>query len=225
MRFDVAADHQAQAVGDEVHQVMVRQHLRVLVEQIAGGRVVHVRFQRDEALAPRLVQQFVHQGQHVQVVARLVLVALEHRGDAGEGRLHHLGRIAHQERTQRGAADDHQFERLPERGEFSVRGDEAAQHAGDDDQDSDDDEHGVAWRGVRRNVGPGPGFLSGRLSAGVIRSNAIRRAAAASGRPPGWTGRTGPAPPMPRRDDRQTAGRAGSCRRCLPPGSAAAAAR
>ncbi len=146
MRFDVAADHQAQAVGDEVHQVMVGEHLGVLVEQIARGRGVHVRFQRDETLAARLVQQLVHQGQHVQVVGRLVFVALEHRGDAGEGRLHHLGRVAHQERAQRGAADDHQLERLPERGEFSVRGDEAAQHAGDDDEDSNDDEHGVARR-------------------------------------------------------------------------------
>lgn len=142
VRLDVVADHQAQAVGDEVHQVVVGEDLRVLAEDVAGGRGVHVRLQRDEALAARLVEQLVDQRQHVQVVAGLVPGALERGRDGGEGGLDRLHRRADQERAERRAADDDQLVGLPQRRQLAVRGDVTAEHAGDDHDKSDDDEHG-----------------------------------------------------------------------------------
>ncbi len=161
VRLDVAADHQAQAIGDEIDQVVVGLHLGVVGEDAAFGRALDVVFQRHEAFPARLVEQFVEQAEDVDVVLLLVARALEHAHGGLQGLLHGFDRGADQERAQRRTADDHQFIGLPQRAEFAVRADVAAEHAEDDDEKSNDDEHGAdAGRGYL-HVGPFTPFLKG----------------------------------------------------------------
>ncbi len=76
VRLDVAADHQAQAVGDEVDQVVVGLHLGVVGEQGALGRAFDMVFQCHEAFAARLVEQFIEQAEDIDVILLLVARAL-----------------------------------------------------------------------------------------------------------------------------------------------------
>ncbi|KAG1260495.1 hypothetical protein G6F66_014411 [Rhizopus arrhizus] len=100
-------------------------------------------FQRHEAFAARLVEQFVQQAEHIDVVLLLVTRALEHADHGLQGLLDRLGRGADQERAQCGTADDDQLVGLPQRPQPTVCAEVAAQHADDDDQESNDDEHGA----------------------------------------------------------------------------------
>ncbi len=143
MRLDVAADHQAQAVGDEVDQVVVGLHLGVVAEQRALGWAFDVVFQRHEAFAAGLVEQFIEQAEHIDVVLLLVARALEHANHGLQGLLDRLGRRAHQESAERGTADDDQLVGLPEGTQAAVGTEVAPDHADDDDQESNDDEHGA----------------------------------------------------------------------------------
>ncbi|MNT41761.1 hypothetical protein D3C72_1781350 [compost metagenome] len=104
-------------------------------------------FQRHEAFAAGLVEQFVHQAEDIDVVLLLVARALEHADHGLQRLLDRLGRGADQERTQRGTADDDQFVRLPQRPKAAVCAEVAAQHADDDDQESNDDENGATQGG------------------------------------------------------------------------------
>ena len=49
VRVEVAADHQAQAVGDEFMQVMVVAHLRIVLEERAAVRGVEIGLDRHQA--------------------------------------------------------------------------------------------------------------------------------------------------------------------------------
>ena len=143
MRLDVAADHQAQTVGDEIDQVVVGLHLGVVAEQRAFGRALDMIFQRHEAFAAGLVEQFIEQAEHIDVVLLLVARALEHTHHGLQGLLDRLGRGTDQEGAERGAADDDQLIGLPEGTQAAVGTEVAPDHADDDDQESNDDEHGA----------------------------------------------------------------------------------
>lgn len=147
VRLDVAADHQAQAIGDEVQQVMVGHHLGIVAEDGAVLGPFDMVFQCHEAIAAGLVQQLVDQAQGGLVVVGAVLRALEHAHDAAERLLDDLARGADQERAQRRAADNHQLVGLPQRAQLSMRQHIAAEDADDDDDEANDDEHGAARHG------------------------------------------------------------------------------
>ena len=57
VRIEVATDHQAHAVGDELDHVVVFEDLRVLGEHGALGRVGNVVFDREQTFLARLDQQ------------------------------------------------------------------------------------------------------------------------------------------------------------------------
>ncbi|MNN28806.1 hypothetical protein D3C81_1423870 [compost metagenome] len=123
--------------------MMVGQHLGIVGEDRAVLGIFDMLLQRHEAFATRLVEQFVEQAEHVQVVLALVLRALERTGHGPEGLLDRLVWRAHQERAQGRAANDDQFIGLPERSQPTVGADVAAEHTDDDDKQADKDEHGA----------------------------------------------------------------------------------
>src|SRR3546814_13075425 len=61
--------------------------------------------------------------------------------DAVAGLRQHVFGIGHHEGADAGAADDHQFERLPQRPELTAHGPVAADHADNHDNPADDHEH------------------------------------------------------------------------------------
>ena len=127
-RVHVAADHQAQVVGDELEQVVVAQHLRVRGEDRALLRRLDVALDRHQPFLAHLAQDVVEKGHQFHVQRLVVPAALEARRQRGQRRLDRLGRIADDEGAGRRPADHQQFERLEQRGEVPAGEREAAEH-------------------------------------------------------------------------------------------------
>ncbi|MNM99979.1 hypothetical protein D3C81_1125610 [compost metagenome] len=123
--------------------MVVGQYLGIVGEDRAVLWILDMLFQRHETLATRLVEQFVQQAEHVQVVLALVLRALERTDHGPERLLDGLEWCADQERAQRSAANDDQLVGLPERSQPAVGADVTAEHTEDDDKQADEDEHGA----------------------------------------------------------------------------------
>src|SRR3546814_13654977 len=68
--------------------------------------------------------------------------------DSTAGGLHDRRGVADNEGTDGGADDDHRLERLPQHRDLAAHGGIAAERAGDNDQDTDNQPHGAPTRGT-----------------------------------------------------------------------------
>ncbi|MCY1443401.1 hypothetical protein D9M71_598140 [compost metagenome] len=137
----VAADHQAQVVGEEIHDHRIVEQLRVLGEHRAFGRIVDVPLDGQHAVAARFGQQLVLQGQHLHVHRLVVLEAALEGGGSLEGALDRLTVVGGQECAQCRTADDQHLGRLVQRTETATGQHVAAEHGDEDHGESDHDQH------------------------------------------------------------------------------------
>jgi hypothetical protein len=155
VRVQVARDHHAQVVGDELDHVVVVADGRVLLEQRRLVRVLDIVLDRHQALLAGLLQDVVKQRHQLHVARLGVLAALEALPHAGQRGLQHLGLVVRDEGAQRGTADGGHFERqrLQHHADVAAVRDEHAEHGTERDEPADDDEHdgfgGDSGRGVR----------------------------------------------------------------------------
>ena len=129
VRIEVAADDQAQAVGDELDHVVIGEDARIFVEQLALLGRFDIRLDGEHAGLADLHQDVVEQLQQIQVILALVARALEQPEGGGEGALHHLDRIAGNEGAECGAEDDDEFARMPQQQQVAALHEEAAEDA------------------------------------------------------------------------------------------------
>ena len=157
VRVQVARDHHAQVVGDELRDMVVVAHHRVLLEQRRAVRLFHVLLDRHQAFLARLLQDVVHQRHQLHVARLGVLAALEALAQAARRGLQHLGLVVGDEGAERRAADGCHLEgqRMQHHGDVAAVRDEHAEHGRQRDDPANDDEHvGGRLRGELRGCGP-----------------------------------------------------------------------
>jgi hypothetical protein len=141
VRIQIAADDQTQAIGDEFDHVVVGQDARIVGEELALLRMLHVCFNREHAGLADLDQNVVDQFQQVDIVLALVLGALDQPHGSAKGALDDLQRIADDERAQCGANDGDHFARMPQQQNAAAFHDERDHHAQQNDDRTNDREH------------------------------------------------------------------------------------
>ena len=133
----VAGGHDAQVIADERRHPLILEDGGILAEDGAGSGLLDVRLDGHHAFAAALVEYFVMQPQHFQIEG-LGETGAEHLQRFAE---HHLGgapRVGLQESTQRGTADDHEFEWMEQRSDLAAGKCESAQHTGEHNDDAED---------------------------------------------------------------------------------------
>ena len=144
VRVEVARDHHAQVVGDELDDVVVGADDGVLLEQRRAGRILDVLLDRHQAFLARLLQDVVEQRHQLHVARLRVLRALQHARDRGEGRLQHLGLVVDREGAERAAQDRHQLGRqgVQDHADVAAMDDVGAEDAPHRDGVTDQNDHG-----------------------------------------------------------------------------------
>ena len=141
MGIEVATRNQTQAVRDELHHVMVGQHERVFLEDVALVGVLDVLLDGQDTIFTGHHENVVNELEQLDVFLAPVARTLHESQGSGERALHDLDRVADEEGAKRRATDDHDFERVPEQQETAATGHEPTQHAAEDNQGTDDREH------------------------------------------------------------------------------------
>ena len=141
-RVEIAADHEPQIVGQELHPMVIRQDARILRKDRALLRIVDVRFDRHQAFFAHLREDVVQQREQLQKKRLVVLGALEHVRQRLQGALDDLARVRHEKSTGRRAEDHDQFDRLHERTEMAACEGESSEHRRQNDDVADQYEHG-----------------------------------------------------------------------------------
>ncbi len=137
MRIQVAADHEAQAVGDEFPQVVVVAQLRIVLEERAPVGRVQVGLDGHEPFLADLHEHLVQKLQQCDVIVTAVFGTLHQGERLREGGLDDLQGIAGEERAQRGPHDDQDLGRVPQGQQLPALEHEAADHAEDNDDRAD----------------------------------------------------------------------------------------
>ena len=136
MRSRVADDDEAAVVADERHQVLVREQLRKVFEDLGFLRVVEMRFDLAPGLGSELPHQRMQGGEHVEEVARLgslVEHGLHERLAAVLDRGHGVG---DDENAERRPHDNDELERLKQHFEMPAKRRIAAEYAADSDHEA-----------------------------------------------------------------------------------------
>ena len=108
---EVARDHHAQVVGDELDHMVISTDHRVFLEDRRVVRVFDVLLDRHQPFLAGLLQEVVEQRHQFHVARLAVLAALEARAQAFDGGLDDFHLVGGQERTQCCAEDGDRFER------------------------------------------------------------------------------------------------------------------
>ena len=128
VRVEVAAGNQAQAVGDELHHVVVGHHDGVFLENVALGRVFDVPFDGQDAVFAGHDENVVNELEQLDVFLAPVTRALDQAQRTRKGVFHDFQGVADEEGAERRATDDHHFKRVPEQQHVAATHHEAAQH-------------------------------------------------------------------------------------------------
>jgi hypothetical protein len=107
VRIEIAADDEAQAVGDERRHVMIREHHGIFLEDRAGLGLFEIRLDRHHAFFADLHEDVVDELQQRHIFLALVARPFRQVERALKRSLGHLRRIAGDERAERRADDDH----------------------------------------------------------------------------------------------------------------------
>ena len=143
VRVEVARDHHAQVVGDELDDVVVVADDGVLLEQRGAVRILDVLLDGHQAFLARLLQDVVQQRQQFHVARLAELAALEAGAQALHRALDHLHLVVGQERSARRAEDRDELHRQRVRndGDVAFFGDVHAEDATQCDDPADDHKH------------------------------------------------------------------------------------
>ncbi len=90
-----SADRHAHGVTEVVADVVILEKGRILGEDRTLGRILDVGFQRHQALAARLVEEFIHHFEGVEVALFSEFRASEHAHKSGDDLLQNVERIGH----------------------------------------------------------------------------------------------------------------------------------
>ncbi len=145
-RVQVAADHDAQIIGDEFHHMMVVQDLGIFSEYRALMRVLDIALDGHHAFLAHLAQQLVHQRHQLHVGLFVVLGALENGGNRFESGLDSGHVVADKECAQRTAADHQQLHRLVQTAKMAARYSVTAKNCAQHHYISNDYQHGSPLR-------------------------------------------------------------------------------
>ena len=145
--FDGAGQQHLEGVAQKRQRMMIVREERVLLEDLAILRLFDVRFESDQTVLARLLEHVVQNLQQLRLCLFVVRIRFEQPENALDAPLHDAHRIAHQEGTNRGAADDDEFGPLEQHGDVPMVHRVAEQHASEDNDESNDDQHGNLGRG------------------------------------------------------------------------------
>ena len=137
VRIEAAADHQSQAVPDELHQMVIGLDLGIVLEQRAAVFGVEAGLDRHESVLADFHQHVVQQLQQLDVVLALVARTLDDGERSGERGFDDLGGIGGEKGSQRRADDDEDFGGMPEREDVAALEDEAPDDAQNDNYGTD----------------------------------------------------------------------------------------
>ncbi|MNX91726.1 hypothetical protein D3C86_1238310 [compost metagenome] len=140
-RAHVAADHDAQVVRDELHELRVFGDARVFAEDRAGARVLDMRFDGHQAFAARLVQQDVQKRHELHVDVLAVTRAFQRIGQRLLHQHQRLLAVACQESPKSRAKDQRQLKRLIKRAQMAAQPYETADDRHDHHEKTDNNQH------------------------------------------------------------------------------------
>ena len=128
VRVEVAADHQAQTIGDELEHVVVGDDARISAEEFAFRGVFDVRLDREQTLFTGFHQQVEHQLQQIDIGIAGIGGRLEQADCVVERRLDDLQGVAGDEGAQCGTDDHHDLGGVPEQQQVAARHQESDGH-------------------------------------------------------------------------------------------------
>ena len=129
-----AVDHLLQRIGQERAALMVVDHRRIFLEQVALERFGGVGFQRQRTLAARHHEQLVLQLHEVEVILLLGDGVLHRPLDDVADTTAHLARRGCEHRADGSAHDDDVFRLLKQNAWMAAGHEEAADDGTDDDE-------------------------------------------------------------------------------------------
>lgn len=97
MGVQIARHHHAQIVGDELHQMLVRQQLWILLEDLRVVRLFHIHFDGHQTFFAGFLQQVIQQSQQAHKARFGVFGAFERRWNGLDRGFEHLGLVTHDE--------------------------------------------------------------------------------------------------------------------------------
>ncbi len=178
--------HHPQGVADEVGGEVVLQHLGILLEDGALGRLFDVAFQGDHALGLHRLGQLEQQAQQVLVVLLLPLRPGEAFAQPAQGGLDHRQAVGNQEGRDPRPEDRHQLigQRIEDGRHLAAVQQEAAEHHGEQHDDADDLEHGASGRPAAE----GSDALSPLMLKGAFRESRFGTKRRGPSPSPSWGG-------------------------------------
>ena len=129
VRIQVAAHHEAQAVGDEHHHVVIVEHHRILLEEFAVLGLLEIRLDGQQAFLAHLHEDVVDQLEQRDVLLAFVTRTLVDGERLLESQLGNLRRIAGHEGAESRAHDDEDLCGMPQRKQVPAFEHEAADDA------------------------------------------------------------------------------------------------
>jgi hypothetical protein len=121
--------------------VVIAHERRILDEDVATFRVLDVRFEADQAVLARLLEDLVEYLQQFGVRLRTVGVGLEQSQGLPNARLQHRRRIRDDQRADGRSTEDEKLVELHEHHQLAVVHEIATDHGSKNDDQANDDEH------------------------------------------------------------------------------------
>src|SRR5690606_27044394 len=141
MRLCGAEREGAQIVAKEGDGARFCEHGRILLKDRAVVRALDRGFEVKDALSANGAQKREHEAEKVEEVFLLQAPPRENIHQRAACIFDHLHGVCGKECRKRCAADDENFEGLPENGEMAAHAGETAQHGDEEEGDSDDEAH------------------------------------------------------------------------------------
>lgn len=138
--FDTADGH-AHGIAEIVADVVILEEGGILGEKWTFGGILDVALQRHQALTARLVKEFIHHFEGVEVALFGEFGSSEHARNPSHDFFQNVKGVGNQYRADGSASNDHQLSRLDQDHDLAMFHQVAAYHRAEDDYDSDNCKH------------------------------------------------------------------------------------
>jgi hypothetical protein len=126
---------------------------RKLLKQRAFVRSFDVLFERQQTARPGNLEHLIKQAEQFEIMFLGIARPAQHGAQGARDPAQDRFRIGDDEGADRGTDDDHEFERLPQHEEVAAHSGVAAQHAGEDGDGPDEEQHVRESRCLERALG------------------------------------------------------------------------
>lgn len=141
--FNGTGQQDFQGVAQQRHRMMAGHERRIFGKDVAGFRIFDMRFEPDQSILARFLEDLIEYLQQLRIRFGTVWVRLQHGKALRQTPFEHGGWVGNDQRSQTGATDDDKFVDLNQYGQFAVVHDIATDHGAKNDYQAYDDEHAV----------------------------------------------------------------------------------